>query len=246
VSFNGRSFDLPLINTRFIINRTVNPAVGIPHLDLLHVSRRIFSRRLSDRSLGNLEQVIMNCHRIGDITGADIPAAYGDYLRGGPADRIVSILDHNTLDIVALAALGGILERMYTDPEAVAHAADHLGLAKSAFHVGHGDRGFAHLSRADSAGEGSDRQDALHLLARQSAKRGDFATAEKTWLQLLDRFPDDATAHLALAKHHERRTKDYDRALIHARRTAQAEGEDACAHRVARIERRLGQKGLLK
>lgn len=235
VSFNGRAFDLPLINTRCILNRAPNPGVKLPHVDLLHVARRIFSRRLANRSLNNLEDVILGFRRQGDIPGAQIPAVYAHYLRTGEAADMVRVFEHNALDLIALAALGGVLENMYNDPEAVAHAADNLGLAQSAFHAGHSARGFAHLHRAEVADDADERQVAWHLLARQARRSGDADTAHQVWQNLVARYPDDAAAHLALAKDFEHRLKDYAQAIVHARSAQEAEGEEASERRLARL-----------
>jgi len=235
MTFNGRSFDAPLLNTRFVLNRTINPAALVPHVDLLHVARRVFGRRLPDRSLGSLERVVLGFHRQGDVPGSLIPGLYTDFLRGGTAGPMLAVLDHNRLDLVALAALAARLEELWTDPEAVRHAQDSLGLAASGFVAGARDLADRHLRRAQE-GDGTTRRDALALAARQAEKRRLFDRARDLWLELLAAEPDDAFAHLALAKHFEHREKDVERALRHARKSAEAEGEAASAHRVARLE----------
>ena len=238
VTFNGRAFDLPLVSTRFVMHRLASPAHGLPHLDLLHVARRVFGRRLDDRSLGSLERAVLGFERVGDIPGAEIPAAYGAWLRGGPAAPMIAILEHNALDLVALAALGGLLARLYADPDAVEHAADHLGLAKAAFAFGHRDAGDRHLAGATAWGGGDDKATALHMAAAEAGRRRDFARAEVLLLELVAIEPHDALAHLALAKLYEHRLKDYDRAALHAARAAEAEGEDASTRRLERLKRK--------
>ena len=238
VSFNGKAFDIPLINTRFILNRTKNPAYNLPHLDLLHVCRRIFKRRLNDRSLQNLERVLLGFTREGDIPGALIPEAYRDYLFGHGEDRIAAILEHNQLDIVALAALGGMLDEIYNDPRAVAHAADHLGLAKEAFGAGETFIGDWHLNAADDEGMADDRKVALHMKARETLRRRLYSQAATLYHEILGMDEADGLAHLQLAKLYEHRLKDYDRALHHAGAVSELEGDDATEHRMKRIEKK--------
>lgn len=238
VTFNGRAFDLPLVNTRYVMQRLTNPGALKPHLDLLHVARRIFGRRLDDRSLGNLESAVLGFERVGDIPGHQIPGVYADFLRGGPVAPLVAVLEHNALDLLALAALGAVLERMYADPAAVEHAADHLGLARAALAAGEPEAATRHLERASRDGAGLDRRDALHLAARAAARRREHDRARELWERVLETDADDPTAHLALAKHYEHREKDYARALVHARGAEEIEGPEGTAHRIARLERK--------
>lgn len=238
VSFNGKSFDMPLINTRFIINKMKNPGYALPHFDLLHVSRRIFKRRLNDRSLQNLERVILGFERHGDIPGAEIPDAYRDYLFGHGEDRIAAILEHNLLDIVALAALGGVLDRIYKDPEAVADVADHLGLASEAFLAGEFAIGESHLEVAKNNAEGEDKRLALHMKANYALKQKQYSLALELFLGIVKEYSDDLDAHFRLAKLYEHRAKDYDKALFHAKKIEALEGEAATLRRIARIEKK--------
>jgi uncharacterized protein YprB with RNaseH-like and TPR domain len=104
VSFNGKSFDLPYVRVR-------SAATGVPfriapaHLDLLHVSRRIWRGRLPDCKLQTLERAVCGRMRAGDIPGSEIPQAYHDFVRTGDARQMVTCLHHNLLDLVTLADL---------------------------------------------------------------------------------------------------------------------------------------------
>lgn len=104
VSFNGKSFDLPYTRTRAVATRTDFEA-DPPHLDLLHISRRIWKSGLPDCRLQTLETHICGRSRSGDIPGADIPGAYHEYVRSGRIDRIIQILNHNVLDLLTMAEL---------------------------------------------------------------------------------------------------------------------------------------------
>ena len=238
VTFNGRSYDVPLLNTRFVMNRMKNPGHALPHLDLLHVARRIFGRRLDDRSLTALERSVLGFEREGDIPGSAIPAAYSAYLRGGSSGDMAAVMEHNAHDIVALAALGGMLECMYGDPQAVEHAADSLGLARAAFEAGETDAADRHLTTVARSDSPDDRRVGLYMAARHAARRKDFDRARDLWLEAVSIDPGDGWAHLSLAKHFEHREKNLDLALDHARRSFPAEGDEACAYRIARIERK--------
>ncbi|MBN2804737.1 MAG: ribonuclease H-like domain-containing protein [Deltaproteobacteria bacterium] len=239
VSFNGKSFDIPLINTRFIINRIENPGYNLPHLDLLHVSRRIFGKRLNDRSLQNLERVVLGFTRHGDIPGSEIPGVYKNYLRGLDNGEVAKILEHNALDIVALAALGGVLDKMYNDPDTVNYVKDSLGLAQEAFGAGKIDKGRDHLIHAEDFGTGDEKIAALHMGAKHAKKHKDFVKAKELFVEILKRDISDLTANFNLAKYYEHHEKDYKKAIYHAKQSEELEGSEASLHRQNRLLRKL-------
>ncbi len=246
VSFNGKSFDIPLINNRFIMNRIANPGYNLSHLDLLHLSRRVFGRRLTDRSLQNLERVVLNFKREGDIPGSEIPDVYKAYLSGEDKFTVAKVLEHNALDIVALAALGGELDNMYRNPDSVAFVQDSLGLAREAFGAGAVTNGTAHLNHAGVMGSMDEKTVALHMAARYEAKKKSYKKAASIWLEIIKLDKYDASASLSLAKYYEHREKNLERALKYAKKTAEIEGESASEHRQNRIKRKMAkQKSLL-
>lgn len=104
VTFNGKSFDWPLLRTRFVMNRIAVPTT-LPHLDVLHCARRVFRRRLSETRLGTLEREVLGHDRQGDISGAAIPQIYLDYLRTGVPTGIDAVIEHNAHDLVAVPAV---------------------------------------------------------------------------------------------------------------------------------------------
>ena len=104
VSFNGKSFDAPYVRVRAAATG-VPCSLDLPHLDLLHLGRRVWGRGLSDCKLQTLERVICGRGRTGDIPGHLIPQAYHDYVRTGNAIHMIDCLKHNMLDLVTLADL---------------------------------------------------------------------------------------------------------------------------------------------
>ena len=104
VSFNGKSFDLPYVRVRAAATR-LPCTLETPHLDLLHVSRRIWKGRLADCKLQTLERFVCGRMRSSDIPGWRIPQAYHDYVRTGNAWQMVDCLEHNMLDLITLAEL---------------------------------------------------------------------------------------------------------------------------------------------
>jgi uncharacterized protein len=116
VTFNGKAFDWPLMETRYRLARRRVPLVGAPHLDLLHPARRIWKERLQQCNLQNLEAKILGVERVGDVPGELIPALYFDYLRSGDARPLEDVILHNRLDIVSLVSLAGWMGHLVTAP----------------------------------------------------------------------------------------------------------------------------------
>ncbi|MBI5093417.1 MAG: ribonuclease H-like domain-containing protein [Candidatus Hydrogenedentes bacterium] len=111
VTYNGKSFDLPLLRTRFISNRIPFRLDSAVHFDLLHASRRFWKQRLRDCSLGNVERVVLGVQRLGDVNSAEIPEIWFDYLRTRDARKLERVFYHHKHDILSLAALTGWLSR---------------------------------------------------------------------------------------------------------------------------------------
>ena len=111
VTFNGKSFDLPLLRTRYLINKLEYPLDTFMHIDLLHLSRRLWKARLVDRSLKELETQIIKYSRNSDeVPGWMIPQIYFDYLRSGDGLPLRSVAYHNEIDVVSMAALMLIID----------------------------------------------------------------------------------------------------------------------------------------
>jgi len=105
LTYNGKSFDYPLIKNRFILNRIDNPFISFQHIDLLHYARRLWRSHLPDCSLSTVEKEIFRFHRYGDLEGLLIPQAYFDFLQTGSVDQMQKIIRHNQQDILSLGRL---------------------------------------------------------------------------------------------------------------------------------------------
>jgi uncharacterized protein YprB with RNaseH-like and TPR domain len=245
VSFNGKTFDWPLLRNRFVLNRVRAPVLP-PHLDLLHCARRVLRPRLKSVRLVELERKVLGMHREDDISGALIPQLYFDYLDGGDVCPIAKVIEHNANDLIALAALVTELVSHFDDVHAGDDPRDHLAYAKVAERTGDQARA---RSFADAAarggGESACTVEAYMLNARMARRGGDVDDEERALLEGLRVADDDelrAAVQLALAKLYEHRRKDLERALEHAAGTALAEGEGAAERRVARLERRMARE----
>lgn len=208
VSYNGLSFDLPLLATRFRLVGQANPLADLPHLDLLWPVRRAFGRVWPDCRLASVEQRLLGFERADDLPGAEAPAAWLAWLHAGRIEPLGGVLRHNRWDLASLAALIPRLLQVYEDPGAF--AADVRAVAAHHVSRGEADRALrllgAERARLDRAG--------WLDLARLHRRRGDWAEARAIWESLAE--VGEATACLELAKYYEHRAHDIARALVFA------------------------------
>lgn len=242
ITFNGKSFDLPLLRSRFVLSRIPPPALP-PHLDLLHVARRIYGARVDRCSLTGLERDVLRFERLDDIAGEEIPERYRRYLREGDRAGIVPVVRHNLWDLVALAALTGELSaRVARSPsEGRFEADDHVGLARTSLRAGDHEGALAHAGDALSHGRGDASREAHLIAARAHHKTGDALGRCGRLLAALAHAPEDAAIHLELARCYERDLDDPHRALEHAQQAHGAEAPSTLAKRVQRLTKRCQQ-----
>lgn len=249
VTYNGKTFDWPLLRTRFVMNRLEVPEPP-PHLDLLHCARRIYKRRLGECRLVHVEAGVLGLRRAHDVEGEEIPLRYLDYLRSGDESQLVPVIEHNAHDVISMAAVAGRLGTHYQRLELSDDPEDHLSYALVAERAGDEARA-VEFARAAAAGGGADdvTLEALLLLARLARLRDDAGGQERALAAALEAAaglscssPGASRAgavHLALSKLCEHTLKDMARALRHAELALGAEPPDARARRLARLERRL-------
>jgi len=236
-SFNGASFDVPLLRTR--LRRAGLPTTSLEraHLDLLPLARRMWRGRGPDCRLVTLERTQLGVRRVHDIEGHEIPAVFWAWLRN-PADPEVQavmgrVADHNLADLVTLPALGAAIGACIEAPgdlDMAVRAAEH------SLSAGRRDEALALLGDwLGRAAAPAQRRRALllaaDLLRRDEASRG---RAAELWAEVCRICPGDPAAHEALAKHLEHHTGELGRALEVARGSVAP-----CPRRVARLRRKL-------
>jgi uncharacterized protein YprB with RNaseH-like and TPR domain len=226
VTFNGKSFDWPLLENRFAMTRSISTPRLAAHLDLLHPARALWKLRLGSVRLVELERRVLDAPRLGwhredDIASALIPQYYFDYLRGGPRDPIVGIVRHNQMDLRGLAALFGkintLIASQHTDRDGI-DSLDLFGLSRFFERRGDSDRAHVACSQALELGLPAEfLPRARRELALLAKRRGDHARAAALWLELSSDPQDGVLACEQLAIHYERRAKDPARATEFAR-----------------------------
>lgn len=221
VTYNGKTFDIPLIRGRCIVNR-LRVDLERPHLDLLHPARRIYKGRIGACNLGSVEREVLRVSREHDIDGSLIPQIYFDFLRGKRPERLVPVFDHNVQDIVSLGALLLLLLECMDDPEhpALAEAHDIAGIGRTWRRSGNDERAVEFLERASLLSRDEDvTNTTLRDLARIYRKTGRFDEAVSIWRQECERTRFvNIEAVVELAKILEHNLKDHAGALEVARR----------------------------
>lgn len=259
VTFNGKSFDLPLIETRYLFHRVPFPMDGVPHVDMLHPARRLWRARgavagsvEASCSLGTLERVLAGVHRVGDVPGFEIPGRYFQFVRDGNARPLEAVLEHNRLDLVSLAlVMARALTLIDRGPDASADPYECLGLARVYDRAGRPDEADLSYVRAIERLEriGRDPEacgDALRRLAWCRRRAGRPREAAEAWQRLADlpRCPAALRqeAREALAIHHEHRSRDLEAAQAHVQQLLidelSARRRQAAEHRLHRLERK--------
>jgi uncharacterized protein YprB with RNaseH-like and TPR domain len=220
VTFNGKAFDVPLLNARYVTNSEESPLVPAAHLDLLPLARRLWRDRLPSRALGYLEEHILGTIRAQeDVPGWVIPGLYFDYLRSGDARPLKGVFYHNAMDVLSLAALlshAAILldAPLYTQRElqgVAVHELDLVAMGKL----------FEDLRRLETATQLYE-QGLTHALPEEvywetvqrlsfvQKRRGDLPAAVALWHQAARK--GQIYAHVELAKFYEHTARDYGQA----------------------------------
>lgn len=206
VSFNGKSFDWPLLQGRYTMNR-LQPPQRVSHLDLLHLSRRVHKQRLTRCNLQRLEAEVLGFERIGDIDGAEVAARYVHYCRTRDASHLGAVIEHNYWDVLSMVALLGV----YGAAELSLPAVDLAGAAKAMARASALPQALALADRAVANASGRDRDLERASLVRAEIRKalGDKSGAVVDY----ERAIDDPKARLELAKLYEHFLKDPERAL---------------------------------
>ncbi len=247
VTYNGKAFDQPLLETRYRMARAQHPFDRMQHLDLLFGARRLWKLRLESCRLVELESQILGVERQGDLPGEMIPYCYFGYLRTLRAFDLVPIFHHNALDILSLACLTAIVPLAFRAPEnaGLRHGADLIGLGRWVERAGRGEEALRLFRRAVEMGLADE------LLFRtlwdigtmeKKLGHGDAALASMTELAA-SRNPYRVRALEALAKHYEHAERNYAMALEMTRAALEIEVSPALQRRELRLKARIEKAG---
>jgi uncharacterized protein len=267
VTYNGKSFDLPLVETRYALHRMETPFAGMPHIDMLHPARRLWrgvdgaaSAAFVDArrpiatpttcKLNVLEQVLCGHVREGDVAGFEIPARYFQFVRTGDPRPIERVLEHNRLDLLSLALVTARAAQLLDEgAPGTRTAREAVGLGRLYERGGMFTDAWRCFTRAIEL-EDDDvmtRAESLRAHAVLARRMRRYTDAASSWRRLLDltgcppSLKRDASE--ALAVHLEHRLRDYQSARGYAMTSldanASASRKQATLHRLARLDRKI-------
>ena len=251
VTYNGKSFDLPLMETRFALHRLPTPFAGMPHVDMLHPARRMWREPApATCRLVTLEQQLCGYVREGDVAGFEIPARYFHYVHAGDARPLTAVFEHNRLDLLSLALVTARAAQLLDEGAVGARTArEAFGMGRLYERGGMMPEAKSCFARATEIEDGDEelRAEALRAYALVSRRLRQYEDAAAAWRQLLGLpvcpRPIVREASEALAVHLEHRRRD----LMSARDfTVRLLGVDdsgtrrqAAEYRLARLDRKL-------
>lgn len=250
ISFNGKGFDVPLIESRMTMHRIRSNIGHYPHFDLLHVCRRIYKLRLKHCNLSALEEAVLGQTRKQDLPGAEVPARYFEYLKTREFALLEDVLSHNLMDVKSLASLTGHVCAAFRAPEQLAFAEDVFSIGKTLMRGGHIQKArgcFKILGHSSMSAQAH-----MHLATGYKREKAWSETAE-ICRQMIACGEGGAWPHIELAKYYEHIERDPGQALLYAKRALMhilnreaIRGADEkelqnIRRRIARLQRKSGQ-----
>ncbi len=251
-TFNGATFDVPLLEGRLLMNRFRRDCLDKPHIDLLQLARRVWKLRLKRCSLGRLETAILGAPRTDDLPGSEVPKRYFDYLKTKQESLLDDILSHNAQDIASLCVLLTHMAEMYDRPETVPFSEDlySMGRAMEKNRRPEEARTYYRLAR-----KGRMRGEAGMALGRNLRRAGEGEEAEKIWLEMIESRAGGVQPYIEMAKLLEHRKRDFAGALEMTERAMALLGEtrlredrtvqetkNALQYRRRRLKKRLASR----
>ncbi|HEU4935906.1 MAG TPA: ribonuclease H-like domain-containing protein [Vicinamibacterales bacterium] len=242
VTYNGKSFDVPVMETRWLFHRLQMPLDGVPHFDMVHPARRLWRPRaaaieMDDGGcrLGTLERTLFEVNRVGDVGGFEVPARFFRFLRSGDPRPLEAVLEHNRFDLVSLAAvMARAVDLVRSGHLACRDCGEALALgrvyerAAADDRISCRERVFVQAGSCYQRGTESRatdiRAEALYRLALWHRRERRFAEAAAIWREVLDLTEPRGVRRMtgmralrrfaaeALAIHHEHRDRDLDSA----------------------------------
>ena len=254
-TFNGKSFDWPLLENRFTMTRAIPTPRLAAHLDLLHPARALWKLRLGSVRLIELERHVLDATRLGwrrddDVASTLIPQYYFDYLRGASPVPLASVVRHNQMDLRGLAALFGKINSLLGEHACGRNDIDSLDLfclSRFLHRRGESDRAHFACEQAIDLGLPAElRTCARRDLAQMAKRRGDHERAAALWHEIASDSQGGIHACEQLAIHYERHVKDFSRAtefaqlaLVKLRRQRVVSRDPYTSARLTRLEEKF-------
>lgn len=249
VTFNGKAFDCPLLENRFVLHRRRPPFDTALHVDLLFPARRLWKRRLESCALSSLERHILGVGRTQeDVPGYLIPQLYFQYQLTGDGQLLEGVFYHNLQDVLSLATLAVHIDHLVSDPSCglARDGIDLYSLARTYERAGATEKALGCYEQALALlPRGAHRQECLIRIALQQKRERRWDSVLQTWYQLLDEGGNGALlARVELAKYFEHVERDYLQAIDHVQHAlglTELYGESTVDASRRDLERRLSR-----
>jgi len=210
-TFNGTTFDVPLLESRFLMNRMDRERLlALPHLDLLHLCRRLWKLRLGKCNLGHLEEVILGKPRVDDLPGSEVPQRYFTYLKTKQMSLLDDILKHNAQDIASLCVLLNHMANLYLHPEKIRFSEDVYSMGRALEKINRTENA-RHCYRLARRGRMGDSAGAA--LAMSYRRGGEREQAAEIWREMIRDHRGGILPYVELAKFEEHVRRDIPAAL---------------------------------
>jgi uncharacterized protein len=263
VTYNGKTFDVPVMETRWLFHRMEMPLDGVPHFDTLHAARRLWKPRADDAESGcrlvELERSLFDLRRVGDVPGNEIPSRFFRFLRSGDPRPLEPVLEHNRLDLVSLAAVTARAARLvHEGADACPDGQQALALGRVYERAGSLERAEECYRRATAAANVDIRSEGLYRLGLRCRRERRFSEAADAWRALIELTESAAGRRLpsamalrqfaveALAIHHEHRERNLraarELAIFGLEEESNERRADHYRHRLARLEKKLARQ----
>jgi uncharacterized protein len=216
VTFNGRHYDIPLLETRFILSRMTSKIREMPNFDLLFPSRKIWKGAYENCRLVTLESRVLGMGREDDIPPEWIPQLYFEYVQTGDARRIHRVFYHNRMDILSMVALMGRIHLVYHDPQAARprKGIEHFSLGRLFWDHGLHEKAILCFEVALQRCDDDLAWEVMRWLSLAFKKTGQSERARSLWEEMATwPYPRGAFPFVELAKYHEHRLKDVEKAI---------------------------------
>lgn len=209
-TFNGTTFDVPLLEGRFLMNRMSRTCLDLPHLDLLHMCRRLWKLRLGRCNLGRLEEVILGKPRKDDLPGSEVPQRYFTYLKTKQMSLLEDILKHNAQDIASLCVLLNHMADLYLHPEKIRFSEDVYSMGRALEKVNQTEPARRCYRLASRGRMGDLASAALAVSYRRGGQREEAA---EVWREMIRENRGGVAPYVELAKYEEHIRRNIPEAL---------------------------------
>ncbi len=215
VSYNGKTFDMPILRDRMIIQRVERHFETAGHIDLLHSARKLFRLRLGSCTLGNVEREVLSFYRNDDIPGELVPGIYFNWLATSDTELLDKVVEHNLYDIVSLYFLMHHISEIHHNPIGqIRDFGDLLSLVRIFERRRENKKIISLLGQFESSLANEGRADILMRRALAAKRLADFDISVPIWRQVAKSGEADSfSARIELAKYYEHRLRDYSSAL---------------------------------